>query len=288
MLRTTKTMFGAGVVALAGGSVVSAAIIPLYTEAEQADLGLVWNANLDAGDGTTYGVDVVNAGTSPASPFGTGNAMRMYDFNSGDKPEVQLDLATPITGAFRVDFKSFNNSVNSSSKAIRFRMANAGLNISSESRTAFSLSWQADGEVTAKSDAGFGVIATKSSDPLVGVQAITLVGNAAVSDNYSYMLFGQSRTLNAQSYDVFINGVLLNDSSDADEINGLLFTLSASAANYDPTLGLSRIGLIGSSNGDVDPDYFFDDIILRTGNDVIPEPASVLLLGLGALALRRR
>ncbi|MEQ9461241.1 MAG: PEP-CTERM sorting domain-containing protein [Phycisphaeraceae bacterium] len=288
MTKTTMTLLAASAATALMASASSAAIIPLYTEAAVADLGDVWNATVDAGDGSTFGIELLDAGTVPASPFGTGNALRLYDFSTEDKPELQKDLDAPITGAFRVDFSSFDNSVNDSSSAIRFRMANTGDSISSESRSAFSLSWQADGEVTAKSEGGFGSVATKSSDALVGVQQITMVGNAAVAGNYDYTLFGVSRSLNPQSYDVYINGVLFNDSSDADEINGLEFTLTKSAGNYDPALGLGRLGLIGSSNSNVDPDVFYDNIILRTGDDVIPEPASALLLGLGAMALRRR
>ncbi|WP_428389946.1 hypothetical protein [Mucisphaera sp.] len=290
-MTTTPLLAGAAVALLAGHA--SAAIIPLYTEAGIGDLGDVWNANVDTGDASKffageYGIELLNAGTSPVSPFGSGNAIRMYDFNTLDKPELQLDLAEPLTGAFRVDFTTFNASTNASSSAIRFRMANTGDSISSESRSAFSLSWQADREFTAKSEGGFGSVATKSTQPLDGVQMMTMVGNAATAGTYTYNLYGVERTLNPQSYDVYINGVLFNDDTDADEINGLEFHLTKSAGNYDPALGLGRIGLIGSSNSNVDPDVYFDNIILRTGADVVPEPASALLLSLGVLALRRR
>ncbi|QDU70747.1 PEP-CTERM sorting domain-containing protein [Mucisphaera calidilacus] len=285
-MKQMKTLIGA-MVTFGAFSVAAADVIPLYTEATVAELGDVFNQNVDAGDGVNdYGIEILDAITSPPSPFNDGNAMRMWDFYNGDKPELQGELANPLTGPFRVDFESFNASTNGTSKAIRFRMGNAGDSITSESRVAFSLSWQADKEITAKYENTDDEFKTDSTEPLDGVVDVTIVGNAAVSGNYDYTLFGETRSLAAQSYDVFIDGVLFND--DASKANGLGFTLLKASGNYDPAEGLQRFGLLGSSNGDVDPDVYFDNIILRTGDDIVPEPASLALLSVGALMLRRR
>jgi len=273
---------------------LQAAVITIYDgeQATFADDLAAFNAVQDLGDGINDGVENVAAPTA----FGTGDAMRMYDFNTADKPELQGEFAAPLTGAYRIDFQSLNQSTNASTKAIRFRMANSGKSITSESRSAFSLSWQADGKITAKySDSGLNDgdatdVDTKASAALTGVHSVTIVGNNDVSDTYAYSLFGESRTLNAQSYDVFIDGVLLNSGSDAWYANGMKYTLEKSSADYDPSLGIQRFGLLGSSNSDVDPDIQFDNIVLRTGSS-IPEPAAfglMALVSIGFVFLRHR
>lgn len=275
---------------------LQAAVITIYDGATGniATDTAAFNTSQDFGDGTTFSVENVPA----ATPFGTGNAMRMYDNNGDDKPELQGETAAALTGAFRVDFMAYNQATAGTSKAMRFRMANSGDSITSESRSAFSLSWQADGKVTAKySDGGLndgnaGDVDTKSSDPLLNqVISITLIGNNSTADSYGYSLFAETRSLNPQSYDVYIDGVLLNSGSDEWYANGMKYTLEKSADNYDPALGIQRFGILGSSNADMGSDVLFDDIILRTGTDVIPEPATFGLVGLfgGAfLFIRRR
>ena len=180
-------------------------------------------------------------------------------------------------------------------------MANTGKSISSEGRSTFSVSWQADGKVTAKyqgsADGDPNDVDTKGSDPLEGVQDVTLVASGP-TDSYSYNLFGSDRTLDPLSYDIYINGDLLNSSMEGDDFhddfkNGLAFHTIRSAADYDPSLGIQRFGLIGSSNANVDPDVLFDNIILRTGADIapVPEPGTSLMMLIGAtgvLAIRRR
>ncbi len=160
-----------------------------------------------------------------------------------------------------------------------------------------SLSWQANGQFNAKysgvADGNGNDVDTKSLASSTAAQNITMVANGAATGDYSYTLFGESRTLNAQHYDVFVDGVLLNDGTNPDFANGMQFTLENSSAEYNPSLGLQRFGLFGSGNSNVDPDVLFDNIVLRTGFHItaVPEPGSACLF-LGALAsfgyVRRR
>jgi len=273
------------------GTASRAAVIDLYTETLDA-----FDVVQDLGDDVNpYGVQTVPEATSP---FAGGNAIRMIDFYDMDKPELQGELSAPLLEPFRIEFQSFNQSPASSSSAIRFRMGNTGQSITSEARSAFSLSWQADKRFTAKyngsSDGTTTDIDTTNSAALEGVHDITMIANGAPAGTYSYSLFGESRTLNPLSYDIYIDGVLFNDSSPGDAKhdefkNGMLFH-DRPTDDYDPALGLQRFGLIGSSDANVDPDVLFDNIILRTGADIIPEPGSLILMlgGLAWMCVRRR
>jgi hypothetical protein len=68
-------------------------------------------------------------------------------------------------------------------------------------------------------------------------------------------------------YDVYLNGVLVNDGTTADQANGLQFHTERSSS-YFADDGIGRFGLVGSSNTDTFPDYDFDNIVLRTGADI--------------------
>ena len=237
-----------------------AEVVPLFTEDLDA-----FDARQDIGDGELHGVDIIPAAESP---FNDGDAFRIFDFNTGDKPELQGEFLDPfIDEPFRIDFQSFNQSVDESSSAIRFRLANSGKNVGSEGRVAFSLSWQADGRFTAKYEREDGTVGTKGIFlPSETVSEITMIANPSLEQTYTYTLFDETRTLSATSYDVFIDELLY--SSDFEM--GMPFHLTRSADEFDPTLGIQRFGLIGSSNANVDPDYLFDNIILRTGEDISP------------------
>ena len=240
-----------------GAASGQAEVVTLFTENLDA-----FDARVDLGDGDLFGVDIIDEGDSP---FNDGDAMRIFDFNPDDKPELQGEFFDPLLEPFRIDFQSFNQSPAESSSAIRFRMANSGKNISSEGRVAFSLSWQADGRLTAKYEREDGTVGTRGIFLTPDfVSEITMVANPAEEGEYTYSLFDETRTLDALSYDVFVDELLLT----ADFENGLPFHLTRSVDEYDPSLGLGRFGLIGSSNANVDPDYLFDNIILRTGEDI--------------------
>ncbi len=278
------------------------------------------NAGFDPGGNsalmTDYGITLVDAVNSP---FGTGNAMRIFDLAPDEKPEVQgevgdFDMAdppvftsAPLMEPFRIDMDVHNNNVyvpssetdTDGNHAIRFRMANSGQSITSESRSAFSVSFQADGRMSIKYS-GLGDldangdpapnpndVDTIFTDVLVGVQTVTIVANGNVAlaadlitplegvADYTYTLFGQTRTLHSLHYDVYINGVLVNDDTGPDEANGLQFHTERSTS-YFADDGLGRFGLVGSSNSDTLPDYDMDNIVLRTGADIEASDAPVL------------
>lgn len=285
----------------------SAAVIPLYTDETTADLAAgttAWNnvADQDLGDGATYGVfDVPGPGLSP-SPFGTGNALQFVDFSDSDKPEIYGELAAPLLEPFRVDFQSYNLSNAGSTQAIRFRMGNAGVKVDSENRAAFSVSWQADGDVGGKyngsDDGNTTDVDTKNSAPLdadpanPSVHDITMIANGALAGTLKYSQFGEVRTLNPLSYDLYIDGELLNSSNPGDGkhaefINGMLFHFEKSGSSYDETLGLQSFGLFAGSSSGIDPNVAFDNIVLTTAEDMglgVPEPMSLSLLIAGVFA----
>jgi len=290
IIRITRTL---AAMAFVGGSLTASAdVFDIFTEDLSAfDEKIEDNSGFEA----FFGNDVV----PPVTVFNDGNALHMFDLAPFEKPEVRGEYTSaangsnaPLTGPFRIDFQSINQSTNDSSKAIRFRMANAGLSISSESRSAFSLSFQADGDFTAKysgiADGNASDVDTLNSDPLVGAQSISMIANGATAGTYAYNVFGVARVLDPLHYDIYINGVLLNDSPDADFANGMQFHTEKSAGNYDPALGLSQFGLLGSSDSDVDPNYLFDNILLKTGADIIPEPSILGLALVGMLVVAGR
>ena len=284
--------------------VLQAAVYTLYDGATgdiDADTS-AWDATRDFTESGTGVVMIENI--APPTPFNDGNAMSFKNMVTTDKPELQGEVASlaggPLTDAFRVDFQSYNNSSNyAGSEAIRFRMANSGKSITSESRSAFSVSWQSDGRINGKySDHGLndGVandVDTKSFSVandnlnLYKVIDVTIIGNAKETGTYSYSLFGESRTLNPQSYDLYVDDgsgwVLVNSGSDPWYANGLSFHLEKSAAEYDPALGIGRFGLVGSSDSNSGTQMMYDNILLKTGADVIPEPATLGLLGISGV-----
>lgn len=295
--RVLSTALSGCLAAAIGGSAF-AETINWYTE----DLS-AWNdvGRNDLGDGILpYGVfegtDFTSTGGLAASPFGTGNALRLVDFTDQDKAEIHGQLAAPLFEPFRIDFQSQNESPVASTRAIRFRMGNNDINITSEKRAAFSISWQADGDIGGKysgAEDGIGDVDTKNSDPLTGVQDVTMIANGALSGTYTYNLFGETRTLDPLHYDLYIGGVLLNSSSEGDAKhddfkNGMQFHYDKSDNEYDTSLGLQQFALFSSGTGDTDPDVYFDNIIFSTGADIgnqVPEPSSLLILmGVAALA----
>lgn len=261
---------GAGMMGVAWGMAAAlsgpafAQSLEIFTE----DLS-AFNSSVDLGDGINDGVVLLSEG----SPFGSGVYARYFDFNSSDKPETQGELPSAILGPFQISFQSVNQSVSSDgSPAIRWRMANTGTSIASQANSAFSLSWHADRTFSASYLTTSNTIASVSTAPQsTDVHEFMVVGNGSTNETYGYTLEGISRMLNPLSYDVFIDGELLN--SDAAFEGGLGFAAGA-AAQYDPVLGLKRFGLIGSSDADVDPDVLYDNILLNIGEIAVNPPVT--------------
>jgi hypothetical protein len=259
-------------------------VLALSTNIFTEDLS-AFDVAQDVGDGSTFGVEVIPAPT----PFDDGNALRMFDFSSGGKPELQGELDETLFSGFRVDFQSLNQSTVTSSNSIRFRVANSGKSITSGDRSAITLSWLADGSLAASYyDVATEMMTSNISAVLVGTNDITLIANGTTNLNYSYDLFGVARTLNPLSYDLFINGSLLNDAGVTPGIptNGLTF---AEVPEYTPALGIKRFGLVGSSIDATDPDIWFDNILLESfvvqaSAQPITSVASVVTNGLSYLS----
>jgi hypothetical protein len=118
--------------------------------------------------------------------------------------------------------------------------------------------------------------------------AVSRVFNVSTSTPLDYTLFNANHSLAAQNISTFVDGILVDTQ------------VMAFGANFDPVSGVAKIGFVGSSDADVDPDYQFDDLILFEGTDIstelvispVPEPSSfALLFGLSALGfvgMRRR
>lgn len=244
----------------------TAQLLEIFTE----DLS-AFNSSTDLGDGVNDGVVLLTDG----SPFGTGVYVRYFDFNPSDKPETQGELPTPILGPFQLSFQSVNQSVSADgSPAIRWRMANSGVSIASQANSAFSLSWHADRTFSASYLTSSNTIASVSTPPQsTGVHAFMVVGNGSTNESYAYTRDAVSRTLDPLSYDVYIDGELLN--SDPAFAGGLGFAVGA-AAQYNPAMGLKRFGLIGSSDANVDPDVLYDNILLNIGEVAVDPPITGL------------
>lgn len=285
-----------------GAAACSAAVIPLYTNETVADIDAgttAWNdpATNGTGDGiNAFGVLDVPGPLVAVSPFASGNAIQVLDLSDQGKAELRGELAAPLLEPFRIDFQSVNLSNFNSTQAIRFRMGNSGTSVTSENGAAFSVSWQSDGDVGGKyngsSDGSSTDVDTKNSDPLdadpgnPSVHNITMIANGGVADMWDYQAFGETRNLNPLSYDLYIDGELLNSSSPGDSkhaefINGMLFHFGKSGSTYDPSLGLQRIGLFSGSTGGTSPNVLFDNIVITTTpadmGVTVPEPTSLVL-----------
>jgi len=246
-----------------------ASVLALSTNLFTEDLS-AFDVVQNVGDGTTFGVEVI----APPTPFNDGNALRMFDFSAGGKPELQGELDETLFSGFRIDFQSLDQSVITNTTAIRFRIANSGKAITSGDRSALSLSWQANGMLTASFDTGTGTVSSINSAALLGVNDVTLIANGTTNLTYSYDLFSLPRTIDPLSYDVYVNGVLLNDSGSFTNIpsTGLPFSV---VPEYTPGLGIKRFGLVGSSNPETDPDVWFDNILLESFEiPASPQPIS--------------
>ena len=120
-----------GVVALAMLPALSRAEVRTIYNGEQGDL----TADLADFDATQDLGDAFSLQWNKCLPVWRWRSIRVYDNNSLDKPELQGEFAAPLTGAFRLDFQSLNQStvtdLSSSNGALRWRMANTGASITS-------------------------------------------------------------------------------------------------------------------------------------------------------------
>lgn len=247
-----------------------------------ADVVLLYSGNDDlAGidnrfesDGSTFVVATVDG----SGVFGSGDALRIADLSALDKPEAVWSTAPSITDGFRIDMKAANNGfVSGSSVDINLRFTNTGLSASTQSNVFATISFEADSLLKVNGSS----IGDFSGGPL----DLSFVINNSDTNALTYTLFGEEKTLAANSINTYIGGVL----ADADRS-------ITPGASYVSASGIGILGFIGESDSKMDADYLFDDITLYTGADIstsaVPEPSTYALLlgflGLGWVVARRR
>lgn len=225
-------------------------------------------------DGATYIANTIDG----TNVFGDGDALRIADLTTTDKPEVVWNQdafgGADITSAFRLDLDAFNNiSPTTGSVDINLRFADSGDSIGSSSNQLNTISFEESSRVKVNGS-------TKHT--LTGAESISFLINIDVTNSLQYTFGDQTNTtLPADSIATFINGSLVSTDGNS---NG---------AGFDSSSGLNKVGFTGESDSKTGADYLFDNIYLHTGADAgilaVPEPSSsILLLGALGLAARRR
>ena len=232
-----------------------------------------------ASDGGPSGAIIVPFG--PVSNLaGTGNGLRIYDFNSTGNSTGNVSISTDFTstGLMRFDFNFSSDQFTGTSgnSFIRVGFGRTGMNVASNGSTGVM------GRVvisrTGGSTSTFRVrddttdITVVNDFTLQSVHQVSIFANSDDSSTVNYV-FGGSQSIAANTYDVYFDGVLVADDFD--------FRTGSTSGTDD----IASIGLAtgGSQTG---PDWIFDDLVVS-----VPEPSSAAFLGFAAIALglfRRR
>ncbi len=255
-----------------------------------ADIIVAFDESLDVFDQQTSSpTETFGLVSGEANPFGTGNAIRVTDLDGAGTNGVKLvahNITTPVAGPVQVRFQlyglDFGGGANSDS--FKIRLGNSEKSISTQSNAAVSLEPRMDGDLVVKSGSGDYKGGAGFLD-LNTAYTIDILANFDPASSTTYTFGDQTdRALNAQNYDVYVNGVLLN-TSGSEAFQG---------ANFTSETGFSAIGFMTDSNR-IGGDWIIDNVYIGYGADfatqLVPEPSTyAAMLGLGVLgyAFHRR
>lgn len=253
-------------------SSASGNIFTLYTDSSSESL---------ADKIETNGTDIFAETVDGSGTIGDGDALRMADLSTTDKPEfswVSSAFGGPITGAFRIDVDAQNLiTPDGGDYDINLRMSDSVADdLGSKSNQLISISFEESNSIKLDGSTipGSDTSSAKSYSFLINVDPV---------NSYTYSFGDQvNATLPADTTLAFIDGVYVDQEDNPSDATG-----------FDNSLGVHRLGFVGEADGKDGMDYHFDNVVLSTGADaLVPEPATISLLfgalAIGLVAYRRR
>jgi hypothetical protein len=232
-------------------------------------------------EGVTWGAQIAALDeTAKAAMGGVDGAFRIWSYESASysRADATIELATPITGGFRVSFKAFNQNyfwVESSLRKVAVRGANPGVTWdminSSSANYQNMLEVYTDGSAGGAWNRVGGVGEPRyitdpggnAPDPVpLAAHTFDLIVNASATEPFTYVLHGKQRTLNPLKIDMFIDGILATPAANP---NGSDFE---NKANFDPELGFGTISFTTATSSHQETDFVIDRAYIYTGDDV--------------------
>ena len=243
---------------------------------------------------TSVSGDGMDALVSVQGPPGS-ELLSFLDNTGGDSAEAYFDFVPGggnILNGFRLDFDvqfnndDFTNLVSDPEVVVRF--GNAGTNPTSTATTGFQLNFRHETDDSTNqiratnngaSSTALGDFVDLPDDTQFNITV--LANNAATAQDY-VVFGGGSGTVAANTYDLFIDGLFIDNFSLGD------------LETFDPAVGFGSFGIRSSGNADLGTEVLFDNITIGINADngfiAVPEPGSAVLLlsGLFSLGLIRR